>query len=205
MLINLILSRSRFHFLDDENSKENTAARRKKKWRDKAKRKGRTIFVPAENILIRNKQAILRGRSHKNITARKQLYKCLDKLKNIYLGIVSFVSRLINKPYSNRFRDLRTNCKSKQKCKQYSKRGRDKSKVDKYNYVSVKKIRRIIIDNLLIMSNIEINPGPQAKAKAKIIDIVTFNCNGMNNKQKLKRIIRKANSIYLYKCLRPKI
>jgi hypothetical protein len=93
--------------------------------------------------------------------------------------------------------DLRPSVKGKRKrkCRQYSKEGSDKSKVDKHYYVSVKKIRSIIIDNLLIMSNIEINPGPQARAKAKIIDIVTFNCNGMNNKQKLKRIIRKSNTI----------
>ena len=93
--------------------------------------------------------------------------------------------------------DLRPSVKGKRKrkCRQYSKEGSDKSKVDKHYYVSVKKIRSIIIDNLLIMSNIEINPGPQARVKAKIIDIVTFNCNGMNNKQKLKRIIRKSNTI----------
>ena len=144
VLINLILSRSRFYFLDDENSKENTAARRKKKWRNKAKRKGRTFFVPAENILIRNKQAILRGRSHKNNTLRKQLYKCFEKLRNIYVEIISFVSRLDNKTFSNRFRDLRPTVKGKQKCKQYSKDGSNKSKVDKYNYVSVKKIRSTV-------------------------------------------------------------
>ena len=80
VLINLILSKIQINFCVNENRRSTT---KKRKWRYKAKRKGRTIFVPAENNLIRNKQAILRGRSHKSNTLSKQLYKCLEKLKNI--------------------------------------------------------------------------------------------------------------------------
>jgi exonuclease III len=47
----------------------------------------------------------------------------------------------------------------------------------------------------LIRGNIEINPGPGPSIRNRLLDIITFNCNGLGNKQKLKRIITKANSI----------
>jgi hypothetical protein len=40
----------------------------------------------------------------------------------------------------------------------------------------------------LIRGNIEINPGPH-------IEVVTFNCNGLGNRQKRDRLLVKANTI----------
>ncbi len=58
-----------------------------------------------------------------------------------------------------------------------------------------KKIRSLTIQSLLVRSNLEVNPGPQNTDKAKVIDVLTFNCNGMANKQKFKRIMSKCNKI----------
>ncbi len=63
-----------------------------------------------------------------------------------------------------------------------------------------KLIHRLIIKDLLIRQNIKLNPGPQkfekiTKTKPKTMEIITYNCNGLGNRAKLKRVISKSNKI----------
>ena len=54
--------------------------------------------------------------------------------------------------------------------------------------MSVRQVMRIIIDLVLIKSGIETNPGP--KDEINLI-IRTFNCNGLGDRDKFRRILRK--------------
>jgi hypothetical protein len=80
VLINLILTKIQIKFGGNENRSSTTKVRRKKKtWRYKAKQKGKTIFVLAENKYIMRKQSILRGRSNKTINLLKSITKFFEK------------------------------------------------------------------------------------------------------------------------------
>jgi hypothetical protein len=69
--------------------------------------------------------------------------------------------------------------------------------------IPVKSIRKQTIDKLLVMGNIKINPGPNQDINPtqkysltnSKMDIMTYNCNGMGNFVKRKRILRKASEI----------
>ncbi len=69
--------------------------------------------------------------------------------------------------------------------------------------IPVKSIRKQTIDKLLLMGNVEINPGPNQDTNPtqkysltnSKMDIMTYNCNGMGNFVKRKRILRKASEI----------
>ncbi len=56
------------------------------------------------------------------------------------------------------------------------------------NYESNESVRRKTIKKSLIRGNVEINPGPH-------IEVVTFNCNGLGNRQKRDRLLLKSNKI----------
>ena len=53
-----------------------------------------------------------------------------------------------------------------------------------------------LIDDLLIMYGIKINPGPGIKSN---LTIRTFNCNGLGDINKFRRLLSKArNEVYNY-------
>jgi hypothetical protein len=59
-----------------------------------------------------------------------------------------------------------------------------------------KMIRKVTIYMLLKRGNVELNPGPKIQnVRQRSIDIVTYNCNGLVNRNKLKRVMAKADVI----------
>ena len=46
---------------------------------------------------------------------------------------------------------------------------------------------------ILICQNVEVNPGPQKEDKHETMSIVTYNCNGLGDYKKLKRLLTKLN------------
>jgi hypothetical protein len=53
---------------------------------------------------------------------------------------------------------------------------------------------RKLIDILLFMHGIEINPGPVSHNNTNNLTIRTFNCNGLGDTNKLRRLLTKARS-----------
>ena len=51
-----------------------------------------------------------------------------------------------------------------------------------------------LIKTLLTMQGIERNPGPQNKNKTNNLTIRTFNCNGLGDTDKMRRLLTKARS-----------
>ncbi len=58
-------------------------------------------------------------------------------------------------------------------------------------------ILSLIIKSLLVRQNVEINPGPQVNEPKTTpnLSIITFNCNGLGNCQKMRRILTKCSKL----------
>jgi hypothetical protein len=52
----------------------------------------------------------------------------------------------------------------------------------------------LTIYHLLLTQNVEPNPGPMNQ-NTKAFKVITYNCNGLGNKDKLKRILHKSAEI----------
>jgi exonuclease III len=64
-------------------------------------------------------------------------------------------------------------------------------------FISCRMVLRLIIGLLLLGQTIERNPGPQPNNNNKKIKIVTYNCNGLGDKNKLKRLLNKLGPIVM--------
>ncbi len=70
-------------------------------------------------------------------------------------------------------------------------------------FVKLGKMLKSLIRMPFFVGNIEHNPGPERGSgsgsgpfdKTKYIDIVTFNCNGLGDRKKLKRVMDKASKV----------
>ena len=66
-------------------------------------------------------------------------------------------------------------------------------------FVKVKKMLAITIDNLLIRGNIEPHPGPRKNIET--FSALTYNCNGLGDKSKLKRLLNKLDPLVSKDCV----
>ena len=53
-------------------------------------------------------------------------------------------------------------------------------------------VRKKIIDLLLLREGVESNPGPEHNREVNLT-ISTYNCNGLGNRDKLRRTLAKSN------------
>jgi hypothetical protein len=52
-----------------------------------------------------------------------------------------------------------------------------------------------LINSLLQIGNLEMNPGPSPQENKNVINIDTYNCNGLGDLKKLKRFMDKVGKI----------
>jgi exonuclease III len=179
-IYNCILLRRNLPSWTQENGSQNKRKKKRKSKNAQVRRKGRTILFNAQTKFIRTKAARLRSRKAKKLSLFSNL-SCVFKncLSLLQIRIV-IKSRNI---YSH----------SKKLYLLLNAIRHVFSVVDKM-------IRRLIIKTLLKRGNVELNPGPQMpvncnKTNTKTMNVTTYNCNGLANRSKLKRVINKANKL----------
>ena len=64
------------------------------------------------------------------------------------------------------------------------------------NYISLKEMLMILIYLMLICQNVEINPGPPDQA----LTVISYNANGLGDRNKLKRVLSKAGPLVEKDC-----
>ncbi len=64
-------------------------------------------------------------------------------------------------------------------------------------FFNLSSMSKSLIDLLLQMGNLELNPGPESnhQISTKTISIITYNCNGLGERKKLKRVMDKVAGI----------
>jgi hypothetical protein len=68
--------------------------------------------------------------------------------------------------------------------------------------ITTSKIISMIIELLLCRQNVETNPGPwNEKSKKPNLSVITYNCNGLGNMQKLKRLLAKCTKLIKQNCI----
>ena len=160
----------------NRNAKHRTGGRRKVKSKSKqTDAKGRTIFILTVNKQIWRKQARLRGAMCNRLWSKSLIYQCFEVF-NINLIVVNNF-KIILKALQMTVKMIISLHLS----------------ATKMFWSNDKLVRRFTISMSLIRGNVEINPGPPTKNR--YLEIVTFNCNGLGNRQKLKRILTKSNNI----------
>jgi len=160
--------------VNKRKTRRNTA-RQKEKRKGNNKPKGKPVFDFEITNFVKRKQYILTGKKCRN---HKQNLFCIFRSKNILTNFFKYISntKTITKHISN--------------LQFYEKKEQINS--------TVKMVRNAIIYLLLLMGNVEINPGPPGNSDTKTkVDLVitTFNCNGLGNRQKRIRILNKAKDI----------
>ena len=137
----------------------------------KNKAKGKPVFVYSEKYFVRIKQF--------------RLTKSYCRTGNNKFGTSKWFSKLILK--------VKTKILSSFKC---IKPPKINVLITHKEFKSDKYIRSKTIRDLLIRGTVELNPGPVDNfMKNKVVKIVTYNCNGLGNRQKRSRILEKANNI----------
>jgi exonuclease III len=186
----------------------NEGSKRKQRKKSINKRKGKTVPFINPKKWIRKKQNNLRRRMSRGINCEGSMgylfMKLLKLLKfSIFLRKAKNVILIFD--YLNSFNllklsllyslytikcDLLCNFIKRSKVGGWVNEGICKFKVRFTNL----KIKSLTIDNLLKMGTIESNPGPK-NMDNRCIDIVTFNCNGLGDIQKRRRIFEKSDKI----------
>ncbi len=180
--------------------------KRERKKKKQAKHEGKTIFVRAINKGVRSKQASLRKQKRSKNVLLEGVFLCYEIfgfLKIFFKIVIIFDRNYKDNAFTTFFKpENRKLTLSKVTNLLIMKINKPKKnyepKISKYyHHTSDKKIRSLTTKALLVRSNVERNPGPQNQnpGKMKNIDFLTYNCNGMANKNKLKRIISKSNKI----------
>ncbi len=62
-------------------------------------------------------------------------------------------------------------------------------------FYNLNKMSKSLINSLLQIGNLEMNPGPSPQENKNVINIVTYNCNGLGDLKKLKRFMDKVGKI----------
>jgi hypothetical protein len=75
-----------------------------------------------------------------------------------------------------------------------------KLKIGIYNYISSKFILSMIIYLLLLQYGISPNPGPENSKKANV-SFVTYNCRGLMDTRKLRRVLAKVGPLVDKNCI----
>ena len=175
ILVNLINQK-------DEFQSVNRKLRRKKCRREKKKnkREGKTVLIISRRRNCECKWSRL-------FRAKGRDVKQMKRGKTVDIGFFEKIAKILSnfKFFKKVIRHLN----------KYKLKLRESLRSKGIDYIKDKLIRRLTIRKLLICQTVELNPGPPTNIKDNLLNIVTYNCNGLANIGKLKRIVSKSNKI----------
>ncbi len=204
MLFYRILKNQRFPSKKNVNNKRKRKLKRQK---TRTKVKGKTVLFKLEDVTYLRKRCRLLGRGGNRQNIKFELFR-KKYIMNKNLKLLKIITYITNFTRFNTefewlsYRIYRSRKKLDIQITKIAYWSLKKMSTNILNMkeISVKCIRRITMEILLIIGNVEINPGPNQtqnnhKLKTNKMEIMTYNCNGLGTLVKRRRILNKASGI----------
>ncbi len=181
------------------NRSRGKKSKRKKK---NVEAKGKPISIYKKNYPLSKKWYILvKSKCRKN---KLELFLCKRSLKLTNLKLFNFIDSIISlKSPLTKLKILKKiNRTLFQTCKMYNQMSNAinnnfSNTIKNIIIRSNKCIRSKVISTLLIRGNVEMNPGPgtQKVTGNNSLEIITYNCNGLSQREKRRRVLQKVRKV----------